>query len=78
MFRARRGSATMRLSVAQGTLRAEASSAKGKLLRKGYGKEGLACFIALICRHLFSAISKLCRITGLNLNEPTTPPIFKS
>ena len=46
MVRARRGSATVRLSVAQGTLRAESSGTKGKLLRKGFGNEGLACFIA--------------------------------
>lgn len=36
---ARRGSATVRLSVAQGTLRAKSGSVKGKLLQKGYGKE---------------------------------------
>ena len=44
--RERRKVATVRLSVAQGTLQAEACTAKGELLRKGYGNEGLACFIA--------------------------------
>ena len=44
--RERRKVATVRLSVAQGVLRTGAGAAKGELLRKGYGNEGLACFVA--------------------------------
>ena len=38
--RERRKVATVRLSVAQGTLRADARAAKSALLRKGFGKLG--------------------------------------
>ena len=54
--RARRDGAIVRLSVAQGALRAESSGTKGKLLRKGFGNGRqiaavAAQYLPSICYH---------------------------